>query len=158
MFSLASYCSSLELSFLLCKMGSPAHHLHPSSAVARLSTRAPSYLHGTVIPEVKAHGFNSADVWEVAVDAGAIQTDEDAQLVGGPVGICGAKRGAGELGGELGGLGWAGGAGRGRAWRLEFMRPCPGEPFSPGSATSLTKTPACNPLVSAPARARRRPE
>lgn len=88
MLSLASYCSALELSFLpYRRMGPLAHRLHPGSAVSRLSSAPPHYLHSTVVPEVKSHGFNFADVWEVAVDTGAVQTDENAQLVGGPVRI-----------------------------------------------------------------------
>lgn len=52
---------------------------------------AQDYLHKIVVPEVKSHGFHFADVWEVSVDPGAVQTDEDAQFVRGPVGICRAE-------------------------------------------------------------------
>jgi hypothetical protein len=48
----------------------------------------PVYLHHTVVPEVQSHGFNFADVWEVAVDARAVETDENPQLVRGPIRIC----------------------------------------------------------------------
>lgn len=73
------------------------------------------------------------------MDAGAIQTDEDAQLVGGPVRICGAKRVEGELYGELGtetraGLGVLGEAGL--AVRIHAAVPSAaqaGKPFSLGS-------------------------
>ena len=81
------------------------------------------YLHSTVVPEVKSHGFNFADVWEVAVDTGAVQTDENAQFVGGPVRIWGERVG-GELDGELctqtrAGLGVLERQG------LGFLGPCP---------------------------------
>lgn len=55
------------------------------------SARVPIYLHHTVVPEVQSHGFNFADVWEVAVDARAMETDENPQLVRGPIRICGVE-------------------------------------------------------------------
>lgn len=66
---------------------SPSFSLYPSSSF-QVCTRAPFYLHNVVIPEVKPHGFDFADVGEVAVDARAVETDKDPQLVGCPVGIC----------------------------------------------------------------------
>lgn len=57
----------------------------------RICICATFYLHHTVVPEVQSHGFNFADVWEVAVDARAVKTDENPQLVRGPIRICGVE-------------------------------------------------------------------
>ena len=84
------------------------------------SPYAPCYLHDTVVPEVKSDRFHFADVWKVAVDSGAVQTDKDAQLVRGPVGICGVRRQGGELGEELAEETTArlGAQGEARAWQV----------------------------------------
>lgn len=84
--------------------------------IQRLSTRAPCYLHDTVVPEVKSDGFHFADVWKVAVDSGAVQTDKDAQLVRGPVGICGVRGQGGER--VKSWLKKPGAPGEARAWQV----------------------------------------
>ena len=54
------------------------------------------------------------------MDSGAVQTDKDAQLVRGPVGICGVRGQGGELGEELAEETRArlGAPGEARAWQV----------------------------------------